>query len=206
MRETRIFYSWKSQVYEQLFEIPDRDVDAKLRVFMSGGMAELIARLLTEHFRAESVAYAKDVCQSCGVSFGVKNSEFSVADDGDLGEWVCMACEIDLESDFGERIGMYADMSSVGHHLVRDLPTVRATSEGGVTVKTVGIRAAIPPGYVLLNHRDILTSLDKWFNMVTLEWDIVDDTFCGVSCEHYIAIRTKTVIEEGELPEELRER
>lgn len=206
MLKPRKFYSWRTQMYEQLCDEPNRDLDANLRVSMSRGMAELITRLLTNHFKAEYADLEKDVCQACGLNLGVKNSEYSIADGGDLGEWVCMACEIELESDFGERVGMYADMSNVGHHLVRDRPTVRATNEGGLTATTVGIRVVIPPGYALLNHCDKLTSFDKWFNMVTLEWDIVDDAFVGLSCEHYIAIRTKAVIKESELPEELRER
>ncbi len=47
---SRIFYNYKTQIREQLFEEPDLDLDPDIRKSMSRGMAELIARLLTEHF------------------------------------------------------------------------------------------------------------------------------------------------------------
>lgn len=68
----------------------------------------------------------------------------------------------------------------------------------------LGFEFNIPPGYRVLDHRDELEPFDRWFNFCTLEWDLVDDAFHGYGCENYIAIRTLTVIEEKELPQELK--
>lgn len=53
MNKSRKFYSWRTQVYEQLTDEPRRSLDANIRESMSRGMAELIADLLTKHFAKE---------------------------------------------------------------------------------------------------------------------------------------------------------
>ncbi len=54
MAEPRKFYSWRTQIREQLFEERSLDLDPNIRTSMSRGMAELIAKLLTEHFGNEA--------------------------------------------------------------------------------------------------------------------------------------------------------
>ena len=54
MTEPRKFYSRRTQIFEQLGDTPDHDVDANIRQSMSRGLAELIAKLLTEHFENEA--------------------------------------------------------------------------------------------------------------------------------------------------------
>ncbi len=54
MTEPRKFYSWRTQIREQLFEEKNLDLDPNIRISMSRGMAELIARLLSEYFENEA--------------------------------------------------------------------------------------------------------------------------------------------------------
>lgn len=110
-------------------------------------------------------------------------------------------CAVVEEFDEGEKImKRYLDCLGCGNAVL--LPDGLEVS----AVSRVGVAVIIPPGYRLLNHRDELEPFDKWFNFSGLDWDVVDDAFHGYSCEHYIAIRTMTVIGEDELPQELRGR
>lgn len=54
MEKKRKFYAWRTQIYEQMAETPDQDLDTNILISRSRGLAELIASLLTDHFASEA--------------------------------------------------------------------------------------------------------------------------------------------------------